>query len=57
MNRFDNINRIRDKYRIGNFDSYGIVYDETHEFSDEGYIFDWDWMDKYMKSLPYSDRI
>jgi len=35
----------------------GIVYDETHEFSDDGYIPDWDWMDKYMKSLPYSDRI
>ncbi len=35
----------------------GIVYDETHEFSDEGYIPDWDWMDNYMKSLPYSDRI
>lgn len=38
-------------------DANGIVYDETHEFSDEGYIPDWDWMDSYMKSLPYSDRI
>ncbi len=38
-------------------DANGIVYDETHEFSDEGYIPDWDWMDDYMKSLPYSDRI
>lgn len=38
-------------------DANGIVYDETHEFSDEGYIPDWDWMDKYMKTLPYSDRI
>ncbi len=34
-----------------------IVLDDTHEFSDEGYIPDWDWMDSYMKSLPYSDRI
>lgn len=38
-------------------DADGIVYDETHEFSDEGFIPDWEWMDKYMKSLPYSDRI
>lgn len=35
----------------------GIVFDETKEFSDEGYIPDWKWMDDYMKSLPYSDRI
>lgn len=38
-------------------DENGIVIDTTHEFSDEGYIPDWDWMDNYMKSLPYSDRI
>lgn len=38
-------------------DAAGIVLDETHEFSDDGYIPDWDWMDSYMKSLPYSDRI
>ncbi len=38
-------------------DANGVVYDETHEFSDEGYIPDWDWMDSYMKSFPYSDRI
>ncbi len=34
-----------------------ISIDETHRFSDDGYIPDWDWMDSYMKSLPYSDRI
>lgn len=34
-----------------------IVLDETHEFSDDGYIPDWEWMDRYMKSLPYSDWI
>ncbi len=38
-------------------DANGVVYDETHEFSDNGYIPDWEWMDDYMKSLPYSDRI
>ena len=35
----------------------GIVIDETKEFSEDGYIPDWEWMDNYMKSLPYSDRI
>lgn len=39
------------------YDVNGIIYDKTHEFSDEGYVPDWDWMDKYMKSLPYGDRI
>lgn len=38
-------------------DANGIIYDETHEFSDDGYIPNWEWMDSYMKSLPYSDRI
>ena len=38
-------------------DTNGIVYDETHEFSDAGYVPDWEWMDSYIKSLPYSDRI
>lgn len=38
-------------------DGENIVIDDTHEFSDDGYIPDWEWMDSYMKSLPYSDRI
>ena len=38
-------------------DENGIVIDASHEFSDKGYIPDWEWMDNYMKSLPYSDRI
>lgn len=38
-------------------DETGIAFDERYEFSDEGYIPDWDWMDRYMKSLPYGDRI
>lgn len=38
-------------------DDNGIVFDEKQEFSDDGYIPDWDWMDRYMKSLPYSDRL
>ena len=38
-------------------DKNGIIIDASREFSDEGYIPDWEWMDNYMKSLPYSDRI
>ncbi len=34
-----------------------FVIDESKMYSDEGYIPDWEWMDSYMKSLPYSDRI
>jgi hypothetical protein len=33
------------------------VYDEKQEFSDDGFIPDWKWMEEYMKNLPYSDRI
>lgn len=38
-------------------DKNGIIIDDNYKFSDEGYIPDWEWMDHYMKSLPYSDRI
>lgn len=31
--------------------------DDTKEFSDEGYIPDWQFMENYIKSLPYGDRI
>lgn len=34
-----------------------IVIDPKQEFSPNGYIPDWDYMDQYMKSLPFSDRI
>lgn len=33
------------------------VIDDSHSFSDEGYLPDWEWMGNYIKSLPYSDRI
>lgn len=38
-------------------DKNGAILDDTHEFSDEGFIPDWEWMDKYIRSLPFSDRI
>ena len=34
-----------------------IEIDSRNIFSDEGYIPDWQWMENYIKELPYSDRI
>ena len=33
------------------------VIDETKKYSKEGYIPDWEYMENYIKSLPYGDRI
>lgn len=40
------------------FDNTGEpVIDLTHRYSDEGYVPDWQFMENYIKSLPYGDRI
>lgn len=31
--------------------------DDTHTYSEEGYVPDWQWMESYIKSLPYGDRL
>lgn len=33
------------------------IIDSTYKYSPQGYIPDWKWMEKYMKSLPYGDRL
>ena len=33
------------------------VIDNTHKYSDEGYVPDWKWMEDYIKALPYGDRL
>ncbi len=33
------------------------VIDNNHKYSDKGYIPDWQFMEDYINSLPYSDRI
>ncbi len=33
------------------------VIDNTHKYSPQGYIPDWAWMENYIKSLPYGDRL
>ena len=33
------------------------VIDDSHEYSDEGFVPDWHFMEHYIKSLPYGDRL
>ncbi|MCY6356610.1 restriction endonuclease subunit S [Clostridium sp. ZS2-4] len=37
--------------------STGCVIDKESKYSDDGHMPDWEWIEEYMKSLPYSDRI
>lgn len=40
------------------YNSNDLPYiDDTNKYSDEGYIPDWQFMEDYIKSLPYGDRI
>lgn len=32
-------------------------FDEKHCYSDKGYIPDWQYMEDYIKTLPYGDRL
>lgn len=38
-------------------DKKNIVYDENKFYSDEGYIPGWEWMENYIRELPYADKI
>lgn len=31
--------------------------DSSHQYSDEGYVPDFEWMENYIRQMPYSDRI
>ena len=33
------------------------VIDESKRYSEQGYLPDWTWMEKYIRSLPYGDRL
>lgn len=33
------------------------IIDKQHTFSDEGYLPDWEWIENYIKSLSYGDKI
>lgn len=34
-----------------------FAYDENKTYSDDGYIPDWEWMENYIRELPYADKI
>lgn len=34
-----------------------IFIDNKHTYSEEGYVPDWQWMERYIKTLPYGDRL
>lgn len=34
-----------------------ILIDEKHTYSEDGYVPDWQFMENYIKSLPYGDRL
>ena len=34
-----------------------LIVDKTCKYSSNGYIPDWQWMENYIKSLPYGDRL
>ena len=33
------------------------IIDKTLKYSPKGYIPDWQWMENYIKSLPYGERL
>ena len=47
---------ITDIYLPAKKDNKGVfIIDSKNEFSDDGYIPDWDYMEKYISNLPYGD--
>lgn len=34
-----------------------IFIDDNHTYSEDGYVPDWQFMEDYIKSLPYGDRL
>lgn len=38
-------------------DGNDYVFDKNKKYSDKGYVPNWKFMENYIKSLPYEDRI
>ena len=55
--RIGDTNKITIKLPIQCKQSGQPIIDELKKFSDEGYIPDWEYMENYIKSLPYGDRL
>jgi len=56
-NRMDLIKDTLLKLPIKRYGNGNPVIDDSHTYSDNGYIPDWQFMEDYINSLPYSDRI
>lgn len=53
----DNMNKTEIKLPIQRDNKGNPIIDDNHTYSDKGYIPDWQFMEDYINSLPYSDRI
>lgn len=53
----DNMNKTEIKLPIQQDDKGNPIIDNNYTYSDKGYIPDWQFMEDYINSLPYSDRI
>lgn len=53
----DNMNKTVIKLPIQRDDNGQPILDKKCKYSDDGYIPDWEFMEQYIESLPYSDRI
>lgn len=53
----ENMNSTDIKLPIKRDSNGNPVIDNNHKYSDKGYIPDWQFMEDYINSLPYSDRI
>ena len=51
------VENVRIKLPVKHNDDGIIFIDDEHTYSDEGYVPDWQFMEDYIKSLPYGDRL
>lgn len=51
------VENVRIKLPVQYNDDGTIFIDDEHTYSEEGYVPDWKFMEDYIKSLPYGDRL
>lgn len=51
------VENVRIKLPVKHNDDGTIFIDDKHTYSEEGYVPDWKFMEDYIKSLPYGDRL
>ena len=53
----EQLNKERIKLPVQHNEDGTIYIDENHTFSEKGYVPDWQFMEDYIKVLPYGDRL